>query len=462
MRHLLRFMPRSVKDAFKTFRINPLTVPTPPPPEPQPPPPELEQLRGLTESLRARVEKVNEARGLVTEQRDKARTQLRDARRRLQRLEKQVRDPEEAWWEQRSELAGWEQSDGLRDFAYFPGGTQNPYLRMLYSRLAETGFDPRPLARFDHINRLAPDSVFHLHWTRIAQLGATTREEAQQISDEFFATIAAFVERGGTLLWSVHEPLPHDCLFPEVEAGLRQDLADLAKGIHVLHESTVEEVAPHYQLPGDKVFVVEHPLYTGIYETYLTRRASRRLIGLDDDAIMILAFGAIRPYKGFDRLVRLLPRLRKESGCDVRVMVAGPTMRSIDNAGLYELVAATEGATLTGEPVPDEYVQVMFKSADIVALPYRQVLNSGVLMLGLTFGCDSIAPENAVTRDAVASGLVRLFDRTDDDDLYRVLMEAIGDAKTIDHHLPDEFTTRYDPAAIAGQFAESLRRILAT
>ncbi len=466
MRHLLRFIPRSVKDTFKAFRINPLAAPAADAPAPTT---DDDATKNVVESLRTRLGKATEARDRLagqrdqlTEQRNTARTQLRVTKQRLQQLEKQVRFPEAAWWEQRSHLADWVGTGDLTDFAYFPGGTQNPYLRMLYSRLPEAGFDPRPLARFDHLNRLAPNSVVHLHWTRIAQLGATTLEEAQQTSDEFFATIEGFVERGGTFLWSVHEPLPHDCPFPEVEASLRQQLADIASGIHVLHESTIDEVAPFYRLPRDKVFVVEHPLYTGIYETYLTRRASRRLIGLDDDAIMILAFGAIRPYKGFDRLVRLLPRLRKESGRDIRVMVAGPTMRSIDNSELLELVATTEGATLTDDPIPDEYVQVMFKSADIVALPYRQVLNSGVLMLGLTFGCDSIAPENAVTRDAVASGLVRLFDRTDDEDLFGVLMQAIDEAETIDHRLPEDFVTRYDPATIAGEFAEHLRRILDT
>ena len=121
-------------------------------------------------------------------------------------------------------MAGWEPGGGLTDFTYFPGGTQNPYLRMLYSRLPEVGFDPRPLARFDHLHRLSPESVFHLHWTRVAQVGATTLEQAQEKSDEFLDSIAAFVERGGTMLWSVHEPLPHDCPFPEVEKDLRQHL----------------------------------------------------------------------------------------------------------------------------------------------------------------------------------------------------------------------------------------------
>lgn len=487
MRRLLRFVPRSFKDALKAFRITPLVGPAPPQfkselgrkraaasrtatpaltrgdrDAPATQPLELGRSDRKIEAIRSRLEKTDDARRNLTEQRDTARAQLRETRQRLQQLEQQIRFPEEAWWEQRSQLAGWAPGDGLADFTYFPGGTQNPYLRMLYSRLPEVGYDPRPLARFDHLHRLSPESVFHLHWTRIAQLGATTLEKAQATSDEFLDTIAAYVERGGTLLWSVHEPLPHDCPFPEVEEDLRQHLADLATGIHILHDSTVDEVAPFYRLPRDKVFVVEHPLYTGIYETYLTRRAARRLIGLDDDAVLILAFGAIRPYKGFDRLVRLLPRLRKETGRDVRVMVAGPTMRSIDNSELHDLVATTEGASLTGEPIPDEYVQVMFKSADIVALPYRQVLNSGVLMLGLTFGCDSIAPDNAVTRDAVESGLVRLFDRTDDEDLYRVLSEAVAETDLIDHELPEAFATRYDPATVAGEFAGHLRRIVDT
>ena len=494
MHRLKRLVPRPVKKALKALRINPVAgAPrayrsrlarervaarasesespaesrvAPPSPlavegaEPERTRADRARTERRADRLRSQLDEATHARRSAVRQRDDARETLQDVRDRLRKLEQQVRFPEEAWWEQRAQLAGWTSGEGLRDFSYFPGGTQNPYLRMLYARLPEEGFDPRPLARFDHLNRLPPDSVFHLHWTRIAQLGAETTEQAQETTDEFLDTIAAFVERGGKLLWSVHEALPHDCPFPEIEMELRQNLANLASGVHVLHDTTVAEVAEFYTLPSDKVFVVEHPLYTGIYETYLTRDAARRLIGLGDDQVMILAFGAIRPYKGFDRLVRLLPRLRKETGRDVRVMVAGPTMRSIDNSELQNLVATTEGATLTEDPIPDEYVQVMFKSADIVALPYRQVLNSGVLMLGLTFGCASIAPENPVTRDALASGLVRLFDRTDEDGLYQVLRDAVDAASPEAGTLPEVFARRYDPATIAGEFAANLRRIV--
>jgi len=484
MKRLMRLLPIPLKNALKAFRINPVAgaprqyrsrlarqrAATRPVPHPGPATstttggpsakPDGAWAERRAARLKTQLDASTAERRRAQQQRDDARETLDEVRARLRKLEQQVRFPEEAWWEQRSQLAGWGDGDGLADFSYFPGGTQNPYLRMLYARLPEEGFDPRPLARFDHLNRLQRGSVFHLHWTRIAQLGAQTIEQAHTTTDAFLDTIAAFVERGGKLLWSVHEPLPHDCPFPEVEKELRQNLADLAAGIHILHASTVDEVAPLYRLPADKVFVVEHPLYTGIYETYFTHKAARQLIGLGDDEVMILAFGAIRPYKGFDRLVRLLPRLRKETGKDVRVMVAGPTMRSIDNSDLQDLVARTEGATITEEPIPDDYVQVMFQSADVVALPYRQVLNSGVLMLGLTFGCPSIAPENAVTRDALSSGLVHLFKPDDDEDLYRTLRETVEKAATTVHELPEAFAARYDPATIAGEFAAHLRRIV--
>lgn len=403
----------------------------------------------------------DKARKQVTQlraQRDTAREDLRSARGRLSDLQRELRFPEEAWWEQRTALAGG-RGLGLRDLTYFPGGTQNPYLRLLYARCPEVGFDARPLGSLDHLYRLPADSVFHLHWTRIAQLGATTEDQARERTAEFLAPIEAFVEGGGTFLWSIHEPLPHDCPFPNVEIELRERLIELAHGVHVLHARTVEEVEPFYTIDPDKLFVVDHPLYQGIYEDYLTRDAARHLIGLEDDEVVLLAFGAIRPYKGFDRLVRLLPRLIEETGLRLRVMVAGPTMASIDNSELLDAVEATEGASITDKPIPDEQVQVMFKAADVVVLPYRQVLNSGVLMLGLSFGCRSVAPDNSVTRDTLDSNLVHLFERGSDDDLFRAVTEALA-ARTDQDELPAVFLDRYDARAIAGQFAAHIERLI--
>ena len=339
---------------------------------------------------------------------------------------------------------------------YFPGGAQNPYLRLLYSRCVETGFDPRPLEQYEWLDRAPGSSVFHLHWTRVFQAGMVSEETARIQTGEFLGRIEDFLGRGGHLLWSVHEWLPHDCEFPDVEVELRQRLVELASGVHVLHGSTVDEVAGLYPLDPANTFTVEHPLYTGVYADYLTRSSSRRLLGVTDDEILLLGFGAIRPYKGFDRLVSLVPRIREQTGLPIRVILAGPTFKSIDIKPLRDLVDATPGVSMTDRAVPDEYVQVVFKAADVAVLPYRQVLNSGVLMLALTFGCPSVVPENPVTADTVGSGLVHLFDRESDEDLLRAVIEAIerrGEYGSI----PGAFSARFDHIRIAGQFAGEVK-----
>lgn len=359
--------------------------------------------------------------------------------------------PEEVWAAQRLALAG---DRRLTEFAYFPGGIQNPYLRLLYSRVAEVGFDARALGGLPTLDTATGEGVFHLHWTRVFQVGVGSEREAADQSTSHLRRIESFVERGGRLLWSVHEVLPHDCAYPDVEAALRRRLVELAAGVHVLHGSTAAETAELYPLDPAKTFVVEHPLYSSVYPDYVTRDSARRLLGITDDEVVLLGFGAIRPYKGFDRLVKAVPRLRAETGLPIRVMVAGPTYKAVDNAPLIEAIEAIEGASLVDAAVPDEYVQVLFRAADVAVLPYRRVLNSGVLMLALTFGCPSVAPQNPVTDDTIASGLVHLYEASSDEALHRAIIEAV--ARRGERGLDPAYADRYDHVTIAGQFAEEI------
>ena len=410
-----------------------------------------ERLRNRAKRSESKLERTESARDRIRGQRDTARKDLASSRRKLVKLRRDTSEPAEQWWEQRLLLAGRDTGIGLRDFAYFPGGAQNPYLRLMYSRLPEAGFDPRPLGKLDHLYRLPDDSVFHLHWTRVAQLGATTTEDAKDRTAVFLDPIEDFVGRGGLLLWSIHEPLPHDCAFPDVERELRGRLGELATGIHILHEATLVEVADEYDVPTSKVFVIEHPLYNGAYERIVPRPAARKLLGLGDDEVMVLCLGAIRPYKGFDRLVEMIPQLETEAERTVRVMIAGPTMASIDLSGLYTLVDKTKGATISAEAVADQQLHVLLEAADVMALPYRAVLNSGVLMLGVTFGKICVAPKNAVTDDVAASGLVELFDAPSNESLATATVRAINRARR-PHSIDRGFADRYEPTAIAGRF----------
>jgi glycosyltransferase involved in cell wall biosynthesis len=138
----------------------------------------------------------------------------------------------------------------------------------------------------------------------------------------------------------------------------------------------------------------------------------------------------------------------------VRVIVAGPSYKTVENRGLLQLVDQAEGAVVMDRAVPEEYVQVLFRAADVAVLPYRQVLNSGVLMLALTFGCPAVVSENPVTRDAVGSGLVHVFDRVSDEGLLAAVVEAIE--RRSERQIRETYSRRCDPAVLASQFAGEL------
>lgn len=384
---------------------------------------------------------------------------LAHARRRIAMLKRRTGSDERRWSRQLDSLVPRRVSR-LTDLAFFPAGNWNAYMRLLYSRCPEFGFRPRPLQRIREVDDLPPTAVLHLHWTRAAQVGTSTAAEAEKRSAAFLDPIERFVARGGVLVWTIHEALAHDCPFPDVEIQMRRRLAELAHGIHVLHPSAVETVRPLYPLDPAKVFVVEHPLYSGAYEDHVTRGAARATLDLPEEAVLLLAFGAIRPYKGFDRLVGLLPAIRSQTGRDVRVMIAGRTLEADDSSALRELVGRTAGATMTEDGPPDRVVQILFRAADILVLPYRELHNSGVLLLGLTFGVPTVVPRTPLSLDMSASGLVTFFETGSDDDLARAVVDAIR-AQPASQTLPSAFAEQYHPARVSRVFCEQLGEVVA-
>jgi glycosyltransferase involved in cell wall biosynthesis len=335
-------------------------------------------------------------------------------------------------------------------------------MRLIYFRCPEVGIVPKPLARIDDINGADPGGFIHLHWLQGVQGGASSASEARRASDEFMKPIAAFVETGRLLL-TIHEPVSRagEVPFPDVEVELRERLVERSAAIHIMHGSTISAAAPSYSIPASRSFVVPHPLYSGVYPRFVGRVASRAAFGFDPATVVILCFGAMRMYKGFDRIVDLLPALRDLSGLDVRLVIAGPTYR--DSAGpavqgMIERARAAPHVTLIDSGVPAQDVQLLFESADVVALPYRYMHNSGVLMLGLTFEKVCVVPETPITKDTLRTGLVHQFDMRSDEDLLRSLLEAIGRLDRVGP-LPGDFADEYSPSRIAGLFAAEVARL---
>lgn len=295
---------------------------------------------------------------------------------------------------------------------FFPDYTiTNPFQDMLYASVRERGCvtvpvrDPFDLATLP----AAADRqlVFHVHWTAPVLGPASDEPDARSRAGAFLEGLDMVREQGGRVVWTVHNAMPHECAYPDVERELRQGIADRADRIHVMCAATTE-VTDGYELPAAKVEVIAHGSYVDVYPDVVTDVVARRELGLPADATVVLCLGQIRPYKGIDRLLDAFVEARAAVP-SLHLVVAGAPGRFAGVQELLDQITATPGVTGIFEEIPDEELQVPLRASDVVVLPHERVLNSGAALLALSYGRPIIAPDTGCLPSLVTDDIGTTF-----------------------------------------------------
>lgn len=197
-------------------------------------------------------------------------------------------------------------------------------------------------------------------------------------------------KRGAALIWTVHNIVPHDTVYLDQEISLLRLLAAHADAVHVMNPATAETVADLYELPAETTFVIPHSSYVGVYPQSFSRAEARAGLGLAESDTAVLFLGQMRPYKGLDVLLPALSRLG-ESRDDVVLLLAGKT-NPVDADQIERLIPRNIRVIRQHAHVDDDELQSWLSTADVMALPYRKVLNSGSAMLAATFGVPVLLP----------------------------------------------------------------------
>jgi glycosyltransferase involved in cell wall biosynthesis len=152
-------------------------------------------------------------------------------------------------------------------------------------------------------------------------------------------------------------------------------------------------------------------------------RAERARQG--EPELSLLAFGAIRPYKGIDLALRALARVPRERR--VRLTVAGvfwdggAELRAlVDELGLGDRVELRDGF------VSNEDAALLFCAADAALLPYRSATQSGVVQLAFAYGCPVIATAVGGLVEAIADGENGILCPPEDLDALARAIERVG------------------------------------
>ena len=269
----------------------------------------------------------------------------------------------------------------------FRNRSVNPYNALLYTAVERLGptvdeVSPRQLVGLRH-------DVVHIHWPEyVFDAPGTAKAVAKSLA--FALVLTALRRRHTKVVWTIHNLAAHDQWHGRWAGGMWRWFANRVDGYIALSAGGQAAALQRFPMlrrrPG---FVIPHGHYRGEYPDSVTREGARAALALPAAAKVVVFVGAIRPYKN---VPMLLEAFRLVPGADWRLVVAGQPATPALAADLVARAADDGRVRVDLAFVPRELLQVYLRAADLVVLPYRDVLNSGSAMLALSFDRPVLVP----------------------------------------------------------------------
>ena len=306
---------------------------------------------------------------------------------------------------------------------------RNPYLRILYSRMLNHNilFSPaRSIPAIIEMRGKLPSQiplVMHLHWTTPVLHSIHDRDKAKAAADAYIKQVENAKSKGISVVWTIHNELPHDSVFEDMDLDLQRRVLELCDATHIMSERTEELCSEWFAGAPTETIRVPHPSYHGAYPDYIGRADARMQLGVSPGEIVFLLFGAIKPYKGLIECADAINALAEER--PVRLVVAGRPDKASETAEFLERASTNPAIITHADFIGEQDVQVFFRAADISVLPYRRTLNSGSLALALTFGLPVVMPQDSGSLPLLDPSYSAVFDGSDPQGLQTGLRDAL-------------------------------------
>jgi glycosyltransferase involved in cell wall biosynthesis len=200
----------------------------------------------------------------------------------------------------------------------------------------------------------------------------------------------------------------------------------LADSLFVHTEKMKRELVEEFDVPEARVTVIPFGINNAVANTSLTPRLAKAKLDLSEDERAILFFGRISPYKGLDYLISAFRMLLQSTQTKYRLIIAGRPDRCDEYWAAIQNEISDEvrqGQVIVRSGfIPDNEIEIYFKAADVLVLPYREIYQSGVLFLGYSFGLPVIAADVGSFGEEVIEGKTgHLFRPRDPADLAKAL-----------------------------------------
>lgn len=363
--------------------------------------------------------------------------------------------------------------------ALLTGGIDKHYASGLCQSLSASGIavdvicnaemDSRELRESPNVRLLPLYATPRRHWTithkvlayvrayaRLIQYAATSSAPILHIlwnyKLQFFdrtLLLAYYKVLGKRLVFTAHninaaERDGSDSLLNRLSLRIQYRLVD---HIFVHTEKMKNQLVQTFGVREEKITEIPFGTYDMVPQSSLTPGQAKQRLGLSSSDRTILFFGRIAPYKGIDLLVEAFKEIARRDQ-SYRLIIAGEPIKEAKEQW-QRVQHAIEQSPILRERViqrigyiADNEIELYFKGADVLALPYTEIFQSGVLFMSYSFGLPVIATDvGSLGRDILAgvtgyvcrpgdpNDLSKAIEMYFASDLFRALDERRADIK---------------------------------
>jgi D-inositol-3-phosphate glycosyltransferase len=211
-----------------------------------------------------------------------------------------------------------------------------------------------------------------------------------------------------------------------------------------------------------KLALIPHGHFMNLPDRSINYDQARQLLGIEAGQKIVLFFGQIKKVKGLDVLIKALAHCPE----DIKLCIAGKPWKD-DFKKYQDLITALqleERIIKKIKYITDEERELLFKAADLIIIPYREIFQSGVLLMAMSYNKLVVASDLPANREIVGNdenGI--LFKNEDELDLgrkieliFRAIAQDPGKIESILKSAREKLNTDHSWELIASRYKEIL------
>jgi hypothetical protein len=299
----------------------------------------------------------------------------------------------------------------------------------------------------------AGPKVLHLHWLNVVLAGTKSDSDINSAIAIFEKQLDRAIAAGAKIAWTVHNVLPHESFQKEPSIRVRNLVVERASMIHIMSPETVAACAPFFEIPSELVVRCEHAGYNGYFNSPVAATDILRMWGLPHGGKTGVIIGGIKPYKGLNEFAEQFVSATAHNPRSLQMIIAGKPDDDFLKSKLFALAELSPNLHVIPRMITDDQVAGLMTAADFSVIPYQSSLNSGALVLGLTFGNPVLARQSAGSTHLLESGAGRVY--SDDNELASLL----NNPDWIDTARPhaERLSRELDHDVVTNNFARMIR-----